>query len=110
MFFKIGEVSKLTGVKPYVLRYWGSEFKLVKPQKNKAGQRVYRRRDVKIILRLKELLHEERYTIEGAKKKIAQEMKKKEIQQQSATQTVKLMEVLQRQQRELKSLIEMLKK
>jgi DNA-binding transcriptional MerR regulator len=68
MFFRIGEVSVLTGVKPYVLRYWESEFRLLRPNKNKSGQRVYRRRDIETILEIKDLLHRRKFTIAGAKK------------------------------------------
>jgi DNA-binding transcriptional MerR regulator len=68
MFFRIGEVSQITGVKPYVLRYWESEFRLLRPNKNKSGQRVYRRRDVETILEIKDLLHRRKFTIAGAKK------------------------------------------
>ena len=107
MFFKIGEVSQLTGIKPHVLRYWESEFKLIRPQKSNIGQRVYRRRDVEIILRLKQLLHEERYTIEGAKKKITQEAKEK---QPLLTPPEKLAEIIKRQEQELRRIINMLAK
>ncbi len=109
MFFKIGEVSQLTGIKPHVLRYWESEFKLIRPQKSNIGQRVYRRRDVEIILRLKQLLHDERYTIEGAKKKIARQAKQKE-KQPLLTPPEKLAEILKRQEQELRSIIDMLAK
>jgi DNA-binding transcriptional MerR regulator len=68
MFFRIGEVSEITGVKPYVLRYWESEFRLLRPNKNKSGQRVYRRRDVETALEIKDLLHQRKFTIAGAKK------------------------------------------
>ncbi len=68
LYFKIGEVSKLTGVKPYVLRYWESEFKLLAPGKSKSKQRLYRRKDIENILQIKKLLYEERFTIAGAKK------------------------------------------
>jgi DNA-binding transcriptional MerR regulator len=68
MFFRIGEVAQITGVKPYVLRYWESEFRLLKPTKNKSGQRVYRRRDVETIVEIKDLLHQKKFTIAGAKK------------------------------------------
>ena len=67
LFFKIGEVCELAGVQAHVLRYWESEFTLLAPQKNRAGQRVYRKRDVEIALRIKELLYEDQYTIAGAK-------------------------------------------
>ena len=68
MFFRIGEVSEITGVKPYVLRYWESEFRLLRPSKNKSGQRVYRRRDVEAVLEIRDLLHQRKFTIAGAKK------------------------------------------
>ena len=68
MFFRIGEVSEITGVKPYVLRYWESEFRLLRPSKNKSGQRVYRRREVETVLEIKDLLHRRKFTIAGAKK------------------------------------------
>lgn len=70
MFFRIGDVSRITGVKSYVLRYWESEFKILRPVKNRAGQRVYRKKDVKLILDIKKLLYEQKFTIAGAKKKI----------------------------------------
>jgi DNA-binding transcriptional MerR regulator len=67
LYYSISEVSRLTGLEPYVLRYWETEFEELKPQKNRAGNRVYSNRDIKFILRIKELLREKRYTIEGAK-------------------------------------------
>ncbi len=70
MFFRIGEVSRITGVKSYVLRYWETEFKFLKPMKNKTGQRVYRRKDVDLLLQIKKLLYDEKFTIAGAKLKI----------------------------------------
>jgi DNA-binding transcriptional MerR regulator len=75
LFFKIGEVCELTETQPYVLRYWESEFPALAPAKNNSGQRIYRRRDIEIILRIKTLLYEEGFTIAGAKKKLEQEMK-----------------------------------
>lgn len=75
IFFKIGEVCDLVGVQPHVLRYWETEFPMLSPQKNRAGQRTYRRRDVEISLRIKELLYEELYTIAGAKKKLSTELR-----------------------------------
>ena len=73
MFFRIGEVGRISGVKPYVLRYWESEFKLLKPIKNKAGQRIYRRREIETILDIKDLLYKRKFTIAGAKKHLAKE-------------------------------------
>src|SRR5262245_51319863 len=73
LFFRIGEVADLTGVPPYVLRYWESEFKLLRPRKNHAGQRVYRKQDIELVLRIKRLLYEDRMTLEGAKKRLLAE-------------------------------------
>ena len=75
LFFKIGEVCELAGVQAHVLRYWETEFPTLAPQKNRAGQRTYRRRDVEMALRIKELLYDEQYTIAGAKKKLAHELR-----------------------------------
>ena len=73
LYYSISEVSRLTGIEPYVLRYWEAEFDELKPQKNRAGNRVYSNKDIKFILHIKELLREQRYTIEGAKHIIASE-------------------------------------
>ena len=75
LFFKIGEVCELTETQPYVLRYWESEFPALAPAKNNSGQRIYRRRDIETILRIKALLYEEGFTIAGAKKRLEQEVK-----------------------------------
>ena len=75
LFFRIGEVCELIKVQPHVLRYWETEFPMLAPQKNRAGQRVYRRKDVEMVLRIRDLLYEEKFTIAGAKKKLAEEMR-----------------------------------
>lgn len=75
LFFKIGEVCDITGVQAHVLRYWESEFPMLAPQKNRAGQRTYRKRDVEMVLRIKELLYEDQYTIAGAKKKLQSDLR-----------------------------------
>ncbi len=72
LYYKIGEVAGITKVKPYVLRYWESEFKIISPKKSVSRQRVYTKKDVILILEIKKLLHKENYTLEGAKKKIKQ--------------------------------------
>jgi len=68
LFFRIGEVSQLVGVEPYVLRYWESEFPGLSPKKSNTGQRMFRRKDVELLLNIKELLYEKKFTIEGARK------------------------------------------
>jgi DNA-binding transcriptional MerR regulator len=74
LFFKIGEVCEITETQPYVLRYWESEFPALAPAKNSSGQRIYRRRDIETVLRIKQLLYEEGFTIAGAKKRLEQEL------------------------------------
>ncbi|MGD0694151.1 MAG: MerR family transcriptional regulator [Terriglobia bacterium] len=72
LYFRIGEVSHLTEVKPYVLRYWEGQFPMLKPVKSRSGQRLYRRQDVYTIFEIKRLLQERRFTIDGARKQLAQ--------------------------------------
>jgi DNA-binding transcriptional MerR regulator len=69
-FFSIGEVCELTGLKPHVLRYWESQFRFLSPAKNRSGNRVYQRREIDLILLVKHLLYDEKYTIEGARQKV----------------------------------------
>jgi DNA-binding transcriptional MerR regulator len=76
MYFRIGDVAEIAGVQPYVLRFWEKEFEFLNPIKNAAGQRLYRRGDVETVLLIKRLLYMERYSIEGAKKRI-KELRKK---------------------------------
>jgi DNA-binding transcriptional MerR regulator len=68
LYFRIGEVSRLTGIKPYVLRFWENEFPGLGPKKSGTGHRLFRRKDVELVLEIKQLLYEKRYTIEGARK------------------------------------------
>jgi DNA-binding transcriptional MerR regulator len=75
LYFKIGEVSELLGVEPYVLRYWETEFPALSPKKSGTGHRLYRRKDVELLLRIKHLLYERRFTIEGARQSLQAESK-----------------------------------
>ena len=75
LFFRIGEVCDLIKVQPHVLRYWETEFPMLAPQKNRAGQRVYRRKDVEMVFRIRDLLYEEKFTIAGAKKRLLDEIR-----------------------------------
>ena len=75
LYFKIGEVSELLGVEAYVLRYWESEFPVLSPKKSGTGHRLYRRKDVELLLRIKHLLYEKRFTIEGARQTLQTEAK-----------------------------------
>lgn len=73
MYFKIGEVSEITGLESHVLRFWESEFKNIKPRRTSTGQRMYRKNDIQLILYIKHLLHNEKFTIQGARKYIESE-------------------------------------
>jgi DNA-binding transcriptional MerR regulator len=77
--FKIGEVSRILGVKPYVLRFWETEFRIT-PAKNQSQHRVYKRQDVETLLEIKHLLYEERFTIEGARVKLKERLKERHKQ------------------------------
>ena len=71
LYYSIGEVSKMIGLKSYVLRYWETEFKQLSPPKNRAGNRTYRQKDIDLILKIKNLLHDKKFTIEGARSVIS---------------------------------------
>jgi DNA-binding transcriptional MerR regulator len=72
LFYKIGEVSKITGVETYVLRYWETEFPFLRPRKNRSGQRVYVKKDLEMIMQIRKMLYLERYTIEGVRKRFGE--------------------------------------
>ncbi len=110
LYFKIGEVSKITGVKPYVLRYWESEFKLLTPSKSKSKQRLYRRKDIENVLQIKKLLYKERFTIAGAKKMLkADPIKEAATQLELGQDANAYQTALRRVQSELRDLREHLK-
>ncbi len=73
LYYSIREVSEMTDLKQYVLRYWETEFPVLKPSKNRAGNRIYRDKDIKLINRIKQLLYDEKFTIDGARKKLQDE-------------------------------------
>jgi DNA-binding transcriptional MerR regulator len=75
LYRSISEVSELVGVKPHVLRYWETQFSMLRPRKNRAGNRMYRPDEVKLLLRIKELLYERRFTIAGARRRLLDERK-----------------------------------
>jgi DNA-binding transcriptional MerR regulator len=87
-YFKIGEVSEILNVEPYVLRYWESEFKILKPTRTRARQRLYHKRDLELLLEIKHLLYDEKFTIAGAKKRL-QEMKKQAAAEKKAAKAPK---------------------
>ena len=80
LFYKIGEVCQLTGTQPYVLRFWESEFPQLAPTKSRTGQRLYRRKDIDLVLEIKTLLYQEGFTIAGARKKLGMPEGKNELE------------------------------
>ena len=74
-FYSIGEVCTLTDLKPHVLRYWESQFRFLNPAKNRSGNRVYQRREIELIMLVKHLLYDEKYTIEGARQRVEEQRK-----------------------------------
>ncbi len=90
LYFRIGEVSEITGVPPYVLRYWESEFPALQPRKSGGGQRLYRKRDVAMILEIKKLLYQERYTVAGARRRLTErEERARRLEARAALQRIR---------------------
>jgi DNA-binding transcriptional MerR regulator len=110
LYYKIGEVSQITGVEPYVLRYWESEFKIVTPMRTNSRQRLYRRRDLELILEIKKLLYEEKFTIAGAKKKMRRMRGQHESQSNLEVPDNKYRDALLRVREELENLYGLLLK
>lgn len=115
LYFRIGEVARIVGVKPYVLRYWESEFAVLRPEKTASGHRLYRRRDVEILLDIKRLLYDEKFTISGAKKRLRDVGKEGEAplpaesaEQNQAVETDRQRDVLVSIRKELLDLYKML--
>lgn len=109
MFFRIGDVAEIAGLQPYVLRFWEKEFDFLAPIKNAAGQRLYRKGDVESVLLIKRLLYSERYSIEGAKKRI-KELRKQGGLTEAKRERVSLddhkIEAIRKTKEDLRSLIE----
>jgi DNA-binding transcriptional MerR regulator len=93
VYFRIGEVSKILGVEPYVVRYWESEFKAVKPVRTRSDQRLYRRRDVEMLLTIKHLLYVDHFTIAGAKRRLAIRVNDEESDDGAEEYKSRLMEI-----------------
>lgn len=108
LYFKIGEVASLVGVQPYVLRYWESEFSVVRPSKTRSKHRLYRRRDVETLLQIKHLLHDERFTIEGARRRLKSLQKEERRQIESPQGDRAYRTVLSQLRKEIESLHRML--
>jgi DNA-binding transcriptional MerR regulator len=107
LYFRIGEVSELAQTQPYVLRYWETEFPMLKPQKSRSGHRLYRRRDVEMVLEIKRLLYEKGFTIEGARRQLAHPEKESAEQKHLFQPTVNGAE-LKAIKRELQSILTIL--
>ncbi len=93
LFYKIGEVSRIVGVESYVLRYWETEFPFLKPRKSKAGQRVYTKTEIDLVLQIKHLLYEEKYTIDGVRRRFSSATEHQDIQQNTEQDVRDLSEV-----------------
>jgi DNA-binding transcriptional MerR regulator len=106
-FFSIGEVCELTELKPHVLRYWESQFKFLSPAKNRSGNRVYQRREIEMVMLVKQLLYSEKYTIDGARQKL-DEFRKSGGMKPSARAglDVETVQMVERDLRELLALLE----
>jgi DNA-binding transcriptional MerR regulator len=112
--FKIGEVCEIAGVKPFVLRYWETEFPELSPSKGAGGQRTYTKADVQLILRIKQLLYEERFTVAGAKKRLSEEVageapKPAKLDTKAGDQVESLRRALKQTRRELEAILALLK-
>ena len=110
LYFKIGEVKQITGVETHVLRYWESEFKIIRPQRASSKQRLYRRVDVENILTIKKLLYEDGYTVSGARKLLTVRKSEKKTAQKPKVPGDKTWSMLAELKNDLKQLQEMLEK
>ena len=104
MYFKISEVSKLTGLEPYILRYWESEFKMIKPMRTKTNQRLYRKKDLELIFKIKKMLYEEGFTIAGTKKRLDEESAKEPEQLNLNLEEKRYLNLLATVKKELKAI------
>jgi DNA-binding transcriptional MerR regulator len=109
LFFRIGEVSSMLGLEAYVLRYWETEFPSLSPKKSGTGHRLYRRKDVELLLKIKHLLYEKRFTIDGARQYLQAETKAASIRDSKQEQQVLFQDPLPEIRRELAEILKMLK-
>jgi DNA-binding transcriptional MerR regulator len=105
LYFRIGDVARLCGVETYVLRFWETEFPQLRPNKSGTGQRLYRRREVELAMRIKKLLHEEGYTIAGARQLLAQEARAAKAKQMPLIEGAGVEKQLQHLRKELRELL-----
>lgn len=105
LFYKIGEVSRIAGVEPYVLRYWETEFSFLRPRKNRSGQRVYVKKDVELVLQIKMLLYEDRYTIDGVRKKFGEREPVRQAQEQAAQSSPNEIVIIEKVKKRLREIL-----
>ena len=110
LYYSIGEVSELTGLKAYVLRYWETEFIQLKPLKNRAGNRTYRQRDIDTILKIKNLLYKDKFTIEGARKVISNSKNNSSVNKSQELKTTPESQLILRIRDELQDIIKIINK
>ncbi len=108
LYYSIGEVSTLTNLKPYVLRYWETEFTQLKPPKNRAGNRTYRQKDIEIVLKIKDLLYKKKFTIDGARSNLSKKIIPNEQEEINLSRRNK--ELINHLKIRLKSILEIIKK
>ncbi|MAJ33857.1 MAG: transcriptional regulator [Candidatus Marinimicrobia bacterium] len=106
LYYSIGEVSILTKLKPYVLRYWETEFSQLKPPKNRAGNRTYRQKDIEIILKIKDLLYNKKFTINGARSNLSKKINTSDLEENNLTKKNK--ELLSLLERKLKDILDII--
>ncbi len=104
IYFKIGEVSEIVGVEPYVLRYWETEFEVLKPSKAPSRHRLYKKRDVELLMEIKRLLYSDGFTIEGARKKLKESKKEQKDQLKLPLTEQKYKNALAKLKKDLESL------
>ena len=110
LYYSIGEVSRLTNLKAYVLRYWESEFSVLKPPKNRAGNRTYRQKDIDTILKIKDLLYKKKYTISGAREALKGSFDGGLLYSQKSTEIAKKDIVISKIKKELEEILNIISK
>ncbi len=108
LYYSIAEVSEITGLKPYVLRYWETEFTELKPAKNRAGNRIYKKNDIQVIFLIKRLLYQQKYTIEGAKQRIIKMKNNKQPKLQLSFSSLKRDDLIKDIKAELEAMLDIL--
>ena len=107
-FFTIGEVAKIADIKPYILRYWESEFRLLRPARRESGQRRYVHRDIELIFQIKMLLYEQKFSIAGAKRKLKEDVKNTKIQPELFVEDSAAISLIKEIKKEIKALLKIL--